>query len=300
MSFSIAHVDAPLGHEIRGVDLTRLSDADFERIESAYDQYGVIVIRDQHLAPEDQIAFSKRFGPLTEYIDGRYNMAQHPEIFMVSNEIREGREVGLADAGRYWHTDMWVTANPPRGSILYAIAVPHDEQGEPLGDTYFASTSAAYDALPDDLRARIHGKRALFSSEAYHSARLARTPRDPVTGELPREQQEREQRRRKNVTQEHPLVKIHPRSGRKCIYFSEEAIERIVGVSDEESAEILEAVHQHVLQPQFIYRHRWRVGDLVMWDNISCLHKATGDFEYPKIRTMHRTTLVNTMPAVAA
>jgi taurine dioxygenase len=195
---------------------------------------------------------------------------------------------------------MWVTANPPRGSILYAIAVPHDDQGEPLGDTYFASMAAAHDAMPESLRQRISGRRALFSSEAYHSARLARTPRDPVTGELPAEQLEREKRRKKNVTQEHPMIKIHPRSGRRCVYFSEEAIERVVGVSDEESEDILEAVHRHVLQAQFVYRHRWRVGDLVMWDNISCLHKATGDFEYPKIRTMHRTTLVNTQPAVGA
>jgi taurine dioxygenase len=160
--------------------------------------------------------------------------------------------------------------------------------------------AAAHDAMPESLRQRISGRRALFSSEAYHSARLARTPRDPVTGELPAEQLEREKRRKKNVTQEHPMIKIHPRSGRRCVYFSEEAIERVVGVSDEESEDILEAVHRHVLQAQFVYRHRWRVGDLVMWDNISCLHKATGDFEYPKIRTMHRTTLVNTQPAVGA
>jgi len=300
MSLQIRFADAPLGHEITGVDLTQLSDEDFAQIEAAYDKYGVIIIRDQKLTPEQQIAFSKRFGDLTQYIHDRYNMREHPEIFMVSNERDGDRVLGLPDAGRYWHTDMWVTANPPRGSILYAIAVPHDDNGEPLGDTYFASTAAAYDALPEDLRKRIEGRKALFSSEAYHSARLARTPRDPVTGQYSAEEQERQKTRPKGATQSHPMVKVHPRSGRKCIYYSEEAIEHVIGVSEEESREILEAVRRHIVQPQFVYRHRWRVGDLVMWDNIACLHKATGDFDYPRIRTMHRTTLASVQPVLAA
>lgn len=299
MAASIHYVDAPLGHEIRGVDLTReLPDADFKVIEKAYDDYGVITIRNQKLTPDQQIAYSRRFGPLTQYVTARYNMKTHPEIFIVSNAVDEtGRNVGLEDAGRYWHTDMWVTANPPRGSILYAIEVP-EKDGQVFGDTYFSSTAAAYDALPEDLRKTIEGRKAVFSSEAYFNARMARTPKDPVTGDYSPGVKERAVERTKNTQQEHAMVKVHPRSGRKCIYFSEEAMTHIVGMEEKESAEVLEAVHQHVLRPEFIYRHRWQVGDLVMWDNISCIHKATGDFTLPLRRTMHRTTLGH-VPATA-
>ena len=300
MPLNIRFSDAPLGHEILGVDLSKpIPDDVFAEIEKAYDIYGVIIFRGQSLTPQQQITFSKRFGGLTQYIDERFNMKDNPEIFIVSNEMEDGRSKGLADAGRYWHTDMWVTQTPPRGSILYAIAVPHDEKGEPLGDTYFASTAAAYDALPEDLRKRMEGRKAVFSSESYHSARIARTPKDPVTGQYSLDEQERLARRKKNVTQEHPLIKTHPRSGRKCIYFSEEAMSHVVGLSPAESAELLDDIHRHMLQPQFIYRHRWAVGDLVMWDNIACMHKATGDFDLPLIRTMHRTTLASIQTVAA-
>jgi len=298
MPLEIRYADAPLGHEICNVDLNRVDDATFAQIEAAYDRYGVIVIRNQKLTPESQIAFSKRFGELTEYVVGRYNMPGHPEIFIVSNVLDEkGHNVGLVDAGRYWHTDMWVTPNPARGSILYAIEVPVDEQGVAHGDTYFASTAAAYDALPEDLRAKVEGRKAVFSSEAYFLARMARTPKDPVTGDYTAAVKERIHQRPKNVEQVHALVKVHPRSGRKCLYFSEEAMTGIVGMDPAESAEVLEALRRHILQPQFIHRHSWRVGDLVMWDNISCIHKATGDFDLPLRRTMHRTTLASLVAA---
>ncbi len=297
MAASIHHADAPLGHEIRGVDLRDLSEADFRVIEDAYDRYGVIVIRDQRLTPGQQIAYSRRFGPLTRYYTDRYNMQSHPEIFIVSNVVDEnGRNIGLEDAGRYWHTDMWASPTPPRGSILYALEVPQRD-GQVFGDTWFSSTAAAYDALPADLRKAIEGRRAVFSSEAYFQARMARTPRDPVTGEYSAAVRERAVERKKDTTQEHDLVKVHPRTGRKCLYFAEEAMTRIVGMDDRESAEVLEAVHRHVLRPEFVYRHRWQVGDLVMWDNISCIHKATGDFSLPLRRTMHRTTLAHVAAA---
>ncbi len=297
MTIDIHYADAPLGHEIRGIDLSQpISDDVFAEIEAAYDRYGVVLFRGQNLTPDQQIAFSKRFGKLTQYVVDRYNMRTHPEIFVVSNVLKEGKATGLADAGRYWHTDMWVTANPPRGSILYAIEVPVDN-GVPKGDTYFASTAAAYDALPDDLRQRIEGRTAVFSSEAYFKARMARTPKDPVTGDYTDSVKERMQQRPKEVFQQHPMVKVHPRTGRKSIYYAEEAIDHVVGLSPEESMALLDEVRRHILQPQFIYRHVWAVGDMVMWDNISCIHKATGDFDLPLHRTMHRTTLASLVAA---
>lgn len=294
MALDIHFTDAPLGHEIRGVDLAQaVPDDVFAEIEAAYDRYGVVVFRNQQLTPDQQLAFSQRFGPLDRYVLDRYNLPMHPMIFVVSNVLDDqGRPIGLADAGRYWHTDMWVTQRPPRGSTLYAIEVPV-ENGEPRGDTYFSSMAAAYDALPDDLRAAIDGRQAMYSGGKNVRFRMQNAPVDPATGELSQADQEGMKERLANMPEGlvHPMVKIHPRTGRKSVYYSEGAITNIVGMSAEESEPILERLRQHVLQPQFIYRHRWRVGDLVMWDNISCIHKATGDFDLPLRRLMHRTTL---------
>ena len=190
---------------------------------------------------------------------------------------------------------MWVKQVPSRGSMLYALEVPRDAQGETLGDTSFASTSAAYDALPEALRERIEGRRAVFSAQQYIEFRIAQTPVDPATGEVPPEVREGMRERAKNMVPEisHPLVKRHPRTGRKCIYFSEGAIHHIEGLGVEESQQILRELQAHLLQPRFVYRHRWREGDVVMWDNIACLHKAFSDYQWPQRRRMHRTTLAH-------
>lgn len=301
MSLQIKFSGKPLGHEIVGLDLTqRLDDATFAAIEAAYDHYGVIVIRGQHLTPLQQIAFSRRFGALTDYTVKEYNMVDHPEIFVVSNVVEQGKPVGMEDAGRYWHTDMWVTANPPRGSILYALEVPIDANGVARGDTWFCSTAAAYDGLPADLRNTIEGRSAVFDTEMYFRARMARTPKDPVTGDWSDAVKKRMTQRTQGVTRKHPMVKVHPRTGRKSIYYSDEAISHIDGLSAAESAPILAAVRAHLLRDEYVYRHSWAVGDLVIWDNISCMHKATGDFTLPLRRTMHRTTLASLVPDAAA
>ncbi len=299
MSVEIKFVDAPLGHEIQGVDIAKgLSDADFRAIEEAYDRYGVIIIRGQKLSPQQQVEFSRRFGPLDRYVLDKYNMKDWPEVFIVSNIIENGKPIGLGDAGRYWHSDMWVTRNPSRGSMLHAIEVPHDDSGKPLGGTWFISMQAAYDALPEDLRSRIEGRTAVYSGKKYVDFRKSRTPVDPKTGQMSADDRAGMEEREKNIAPEisHAMVRIHPRTGRKCIYYSEGSIDRIEGYSREESEQILDALHRHIMQPQFLYRHTWKVGDIVMWDNCSCIHNAIGDFEWPQRRLMHRTTLGNPAP----
>ena len=299
MGAEIKLIDAPLGHEIRGVDIGKgLSDADFRVIEDAYDRYGVIIIRGQQLSPQQQVAFSRRFGPLDRYVLDKYNMKDCPEVFIVSNIIENGKPVGLGDAGRYWHSDMWVTPNPSRGSMLHAIEVPHDDTGKPLGDTWFISMQAAYDALPEALRAKIEGRMAVYSGRKYVEFRKSRTPVDPKTGQMSADDRAGMEEREKNIAPEisHRMVRIHPRTGRKSIYYSEGSIDRIEGYSREESEKILDELHRHIMQPQFQYKHSWKVGDIVMWDNCSCIHNAIGDFEWPQRRRMHRTTLGNPAP----
>jgi len=294
MTLDIRFADAPLGHEIRGIDLSGpVSDAVFAEIEAAYDNYGVVVFRGQKITPDQQIAFSKRFGPLDRYVLDRYNMKSHPEIFVISNILDDqGVPIGLADAGRYWHTDMWVTKRPPRGSMLYALEVPRKD-GQVFGDTWFSSMAAAYDALPADIRAKIEGREAVFSGKKNVEYRIANAPVDPKTGKLSKADEEGMRERAANMPDAivHPMVKTHPRTGRKSIYWSQGSVDSIIGLPAAESDAILAFIERHVLKPEFVYRHIWREGDLVMWDNISCIHKATGDFDLPLRRHMHRTTL---------
>jgi taurine dioxygenase len=157
--------------------------------------------------------------------------------------------------------------------------------------------AAAYDALPPDLRRTIEGRRAVYSGERLVDFQTRLKNRE-LTEEEKVGMAERAARIGVRI---HPMVRVHPRTGRKCIYYSEGAISHIEGMSHEESAPILEAVRQHVLQPQFQYRHVWRVGDVVMWDNCSCIHKASADFEWPQQRRrMHRTTLASPVAPINA
>jgi taurine dioxygenase len=296
VELEIVKSDAPLGHEIRGIDVANLSDAEFAAVEAAYDRYGVVFMRGQDLTPEQHVAFSKRFGELDRYILDKYNMKSNPEIFVVSNIIENGEPIGLGDAGRYWHSDMWTQEKPPRGSIMYALEVPHDERGKPLGDTMFGSMQAAYAGLPEDLRKAIEGRRAVYSGQKLVDFQVKLKGRELTDAEKAGV----EERRRKLPTITHPLVRLHPRTRRKCIYYSEGAVSHIEGMSVEDSAPILAAVRAHVLEPRFHYRHSWRVGDVVMWDNCSCIHKASADFEWPQRRRMHRTTLASPFAPIAA
>lgn len=296
MPIEIVHSSAPLGHEIRGIDLSLPLDNDtFAAIEAAYDHYGTIVFRNQTLTPDQQLAFSRRFGPLDRYVLDRYNHKQWPEIFVISNIIGEdGEPIGMSDAGRYWHTDMWLTHNPPRGSILYGLEIPVGEDGEPRGDTYFASTGAAYDALPQDLKNRLDTTQAVFSKKKYMAFR-ART-----NSEINKASGQASQKALAELGDEdivHSIVRRHPRTGRKCLYLCEGVISRLIGWDEAESEAMIAFLERHVTSPEFVYRHRWRAGDLLMWDNCACLHKATGDFELPLRRHMHRTTLANASAA---
>ena len=287
MPLQIRFADVPLGHEIVGVDLAHLDDKMFAEIEAAYNRYGTICVRDQNLAPEALIAFSKRFGALDKYVIDKYNHPKYPDIFVVSNIIGDdGKPLGMADAGRYWHSDMWSQKRPPRGSVLYALEIPRDEQGGVYGDTYFASTHAAYDDLPPDLKQRIEGREALYTRVKANAFRAATTPDN--------ERSRESAAARSTIAMVeiwHPLVRVHPLTGRKCLYLSEGMIAQVSGYSEAESQDLCDELLAHIISKPHVYRHVWRAGDVVMWDNFSVIHKATGDFDLPLRRLVYRTTL---------
>jgi taurine dioxygenase len=296
MNQPIAFASAPLGHHLMGVDIAAgVSDPQFAGIEAAFNRYGVIALRNQRITPEQHIAFSRRFGPTERYGIASYLLPGHPEIFVVSNIVEDGKPIGMADAGRAWHSDMCYVPNPPRCSLLYALEVPRDGRGEPLGDTCFASTQTAYDALPEDMKRRLDGL-TVRNSYAASVERKQKLKRDHV-GEF--SQEERQKARDKFPDVLHPLVRAHPITGRQCLYLSEGLSAGIEGLSETDSAALMAELLAHMTKPEFVYRHRWCEGDLLLWDNCSSIHLATCDFTPEQRRRMHRTTILNAESAAS-
>ena len=281
MSIEIVPSAAALGAEIRGVNLARhLDDATFTAIDRAYNQYGVIFFRDQRITPKQQVAFTRRFGEIEFNIFGeRWSVPGCPEIVVVSNITDDGKPIGIRRAGENWHSDMCYTARPPRGTMLYAYEIP-TLHGLPLGDTEFASAAAAWDALPATMQQFLDGKRAVFD---FRGRKRALTPT--------REEIER------NPPVTHPIVRTHPHTGRKCLYVMRDDCIGIEGLGEEEAAAIICALADHIVKPAFIYRHQWRIGDLLLWDNCTVQHRAIQDYDLPQRRQMHRTTMGGAVPA---
>ena len=277
---------AGFGYEVLGIDLASgLPDSLFDSIERLFDEQGLIVLRKQHLSPDQHIAFSRRFGPLEIHFLKQFLHPQHPELLVVSNIIEDGKALGQADAGQAWHTDLSYVKEPSRQSLLYAIEIPHRD-GKPRGDTLFSTTSWAYDALSEDMKTRLQGLQAVhtFGARYKHSDKTAR--QHDLT----------EEQRRRATEVVHPVVRRHPVTGRKCIYVNPVFTTRIVGMQESEGAAMLQALFAHCIKPEFVYRHQWQVGDLVMWDNCSTLHCAVADYSPSERRHLQKTTVKGSVP----
>lgn len=276
-----------VGAEIYGFDVAQpLDDAGFAEISAAFDRHSVLVFRDQRLSPEHRVAFSKRFGPLQINPRSEFNKAGFPEIFTVSNIEKDGKPIGSADAGRYWHSDLCYMEIPTRASLLYAIEVP-ERDGITLGNTLFANACAAYDELPEDIKRRCAGLRAVNSYNAMFDRKAVEFGIRPKLTEADKAKYPKDA--------VHPVIRTHPVTGRKCIYVCEGYTTHILDIPEEESRELLAILFAQVTQPQNIYRHSWRVGDLLMWDNCAVQHLATFDYA-PLRRHMERTTVEGSLP----
>ena len=275
MSIEIIPTGAALGAEIRAVDLAKpIDDATFAVIERTYNECGVIFFRGQQITPQQQVAFTRRFGEIEFNIFGeRWSVSGSPEIVVVSNVTEDGRPIGVRRAGENWHSDMCYTARPPRGTMLYALEIPK-LFGLPLGDTEFASAAAAWDALPESLRQQIEGRRAVFD----FTGRKRAFP--PTQAEIQRYPPVR-----------HPIVRTHPFTGRKCIYVMRDDCVGIDGMEREEAEALIAALADHIVKPAFVNRHQWEPGDLLLWDNCTVQHRAVQDYDLPQRRLMHRTTM---------
>jgi taurine dioxygenase len=285
---SVVPTGAALGAEIRGADLAQeLDAATFERIEDAFNRYGVIFFRRQNITVDQQISFARRFGEVEINVNAQACLPGRPEVLLVSNIKENGRYIGLADAGTTWHTDMSAYACPPRCSILHAIEVPCAADGTVLGDTIFASAAAAYDALQPALKARLEAKRSTHSYLAKMQARKAAVG---LTREVTREHLD------KTPPVAHPVFRTHPVTGHKCIYVTEGECTGIEGMAEAEALPLIAALHRHLIDPKFLYRHRWQAGDVLMWDNCTCQHLAVRDYGENQRRLMHRVTVNGSVP----
>jgi taurine dioxygenase len=272
-----------IGAEIQDVDLSQgLDEALLAEIEQAFDRYAVLCVPGQTLNELQLIAFARRFGEVERIFLSQYSHPEYPEIMYVSNIQENGRDIGHADAGRVWHTDMSYTARPPRATLLYALEVP-TENGVALGETQFASAATAYDSLSADEKARIEGLRAVHQV----AGRRAKTS----TGQHDQAQ------RREQPAVVHPVARTHPRTGRKCLYVSKGECEAIEGMAQGEALALVERLADLIVEERFCHTHHWRVGDVLLWDNCAVQHLATFNYEWPKHRRlMQRITVGGSIP----
>jgi taurine dioxygenase len=278
MAFDILPLSHAIGAEITGLDLNApLNCGTIADIRAAWLDHNVLLFRDQHLTPENHIAFSREFGTLDDHRSRPdEQLPGYPEIFMVTNLPRDdGRPSRTRNTGRQWHTDFSYTKRPAMGSLLHCREIP--EKG---GDTLFANMTMAWDSLSDGL------KTLLSPLEAVHDAANIgnfRT-RDQVEVQIIKDN---------NPPIVQPVMRQHPETGKPALYVTESATTHFVGMTAEESRPILKYLFKQSTRDEFIYRHRWRVGDLIMWDNRCTLHRALMDYSHESDRRhMLRTTIL--------
>ncbi|MEF7617063.1 TauD/TfdA family dioxygenase [Aquincola sp. MAHUQ-54] len=272
----------PLGAEVFGLDLSRpLADDDFARIHRAHLDHHVLVFRDLRITPGEQVAFSRRFGPLQIHVLRQFQLPGHPEILVVSNIKENGQPIGLGDAGHFWHSDLSYKALPSLGSMLHAQELPGEG-----GDTLFANQHLAWDRLPAELKKTVAGLKAEHHYLAKYAELQARNPWRPnLTPEQVAEV--------KPVV--HPVVRTHPENGRKALFVSEHFTTRIVDVPEDESRALLDELFHLTTLPELVYRHVWEPHDMVFWDNRSVTHLAAGCPDHLR-RRLNRTTIEGTAP----
>jgi len=279
MAVHIKNLNAALGAEVAGVDLSEpLPQTDIDAIGAAWRERLVVVFHGQNLSDPQLIAFSRNFGELDPPGPNPYgepfNKA-HPELNVISNVIENGKPVGnLGDGEAVWHADMTYVEVPPKAALLHALEVPPPEAG---GNTYFADMFAAYATLPAALQQAVAGKTAVHDA-SRNSAGMLRKGYKEVTDI------------RQTVGAHHPLVRTDPKTGRKALFLGRRPHAYVLGLSVAESEALLDALWAHATQPRFTMCHRWQVGDLLMWNNLSVLHRRD-PFDPKSRRIMHRSQI---------
>lgn len=268
-----------VGIEARGIDVRTLDDDGFARVYQAWLDANVLVIPDQHLTLAEFLAYSRRFGRIEPHPSKSTRHPDIPEITLLG--VNKFAPDGTLNQAIYrrgaegWHTDGAYDAEPFKATQLYGVAIP--SRG---GDTLFASGYAAYDALPERLKQRLEGVRGAFT---YGGRRKAQALLNPEDRDVP--------------PAYHRIVRTHPETGRKSLYFDPGKILFIEGADPAESDALIDELTGFMIQPDGEYRHKWRVGDIVIWDNRCSYHKAAGDYPPEEDRIHWRVSIKEAAPA---
>jgi taurine dioxygenase len=271
--FGVRPLSPALGAEILGVDLRASIDATLkQQLLDAWHEHLVILLRDQVLDEDSEVRFAETFGPPAKITSGRTFSLKHPSVMLISNIRRDGKPIGaLPDGEMHFHSDQCHQEIPAKATVLYAIEVPSHG-----GNTLFANGYAAYATLPDEIKARISGRRAL---NAYDKDSTLRTANYDNAGSACW----------------HPVARTHPATGRKALYVNRLMTREIEGLPREESDALLAFLFDHLEQRKFVYEHVWRPGDILMWDNRCTVHART-DFSADERRLLRRVTILGERP----
>jgi taurine dioxygenase len=277
MSLTVTPLTQAVGAEVANVDLRTLSEGEFAQIEKAWNRYSVLLFRGQTLSDDNLLAFSRRFGeldPPPNQERGRQSPPGYPDVYVVSNVLDDkGEPIGALGAGEaVWHTDMSYLDLPPDASMLYALEIPPEG-----GNTSFCGMQAVWKALPPALKAKVGSRRikhdGTFNSGGY--VRQGVTPTDDP---------------HKAPGAWHPAVCVHPVTGEPALYLGRRRNSYVEGLTPAQSDALLDELWRFVDSPEFAYKHRWRIGDLIVWDNRSTMHRRD-PFDNASRRVMHRTQI---------
>jgi taurine dioxygenase len=281
MTLEIKQLGEAAGAEVQGLDmLTPWDDATREAVNQAFLNHIVLVFRGQSMTPTQFMAFAGEFGELQPHVAKKYRHPDAEDIVMMTNVDKDGKfdAVG-ASRGVGWHSDLSYDQVPARATLLHAIELP--DRG---GDTRFANMYMAYETMPEDMKRRITGLKAEFRyggrdglSRAHLSAEAKAKP--PVV---------------------HPVVRLHPETGRPSVYVNPYHALAIVGMAKDESDALLDEIFAWCERPEFQWRHRWQPGDTIVWENRSAVHTATMDYPRDQRRIFMRATVRGTDTAAEA
>ncbi len=272
MSVSITPLTEHTGAEVHGVDLRKpLDDATHEALNQAFVDRHVLVIRDQEFTPEDFKTAAQVFGMLQPHDKKARHLPGYPDVYFVSNdEFVNGRRI---IPGETFHTDHSNHPAPPKATTLFAVQLP--SRG---GDTQYVNMHRAYEELPDQTKQRIDHLKAVHVYISKYSPRpLGAIDEDSVRALPP--------------PGVHPIVHTHRDNGRKALFLNPVRMESIVGMPDQEALALIDQLMQHATQERYEYRHQWRTGDMVIWDNRSVMHQANPDYDMAERRFLYRLML---------
>ncbi len=281
-NMTIEPLSEALGAQISGINAAELDKNGFDKLRDVFHKNLVVVVKDQNLTPAQQTKFARRFGEIQYHISPEYLMKGQPEVMILSNEKEDGNFIGLPDGGSEWHSDHSYVDQPTGYTMLHAIKVPKDG-----GDTEWTNMVQAYESLSDEIKTRLNGLLGVHSFNRMKNQRLS----VPV-----RHMNDPDYYKRSPPDAFHPVVRTHPHTGKKALYISPRFTIGIKGMDDAEAQPLLDRLFSHIQNRDFIYRHQWSVGDLLMWDNRATIHLALLGVPEGQARRMHRTTVLGEIP----